>query len=56
MCYLHMINDILLFDNTAYLSSDDGFQDILNEGTLELELEDDAGSDYVVEVAKWSFC
>ena len=42
MCYLHMINDILLFDNTAYLSSDDGFQDILNEGTLELELEDDA--------------
>lgn len=57
MCYLHMINDISPFGrNTAYLSSDDGFQDILNEGTLELELEDDAGSDYVVEVAKWSFC
>lgn len=57
MCYLHMINDISPFErNTAYLSSDDGFQDILNEGTLELELEDDADPDYVVEVAKWSFC
>ena len=22
-CYLHMINDISLFDNTAYLSNDD---------------------------------
>lgn len=40
----------------VYLSSDDGFQDILNEGTLELELEDDADPDYVVEVAEWSFC
>ena len=57
MCYLHMINDISPFErNTAYLSSDDGFQDILNEGTLELELEDDADPDYVVEVAEWSFC
>ena len=57
MCYLHMINDISPFGrNTAYLSSDDGFQDILNEGTLELELEDDADPDYVVEVAEWSFC
>ena len=54
-CYLHMINDILLFDNTAYLSSDDGFQDILNTGTLELELEDDADPDYVVEVDEWGF-
>lgn len=57
MCYLHMINDISPFGrNTAYLSSDDGFHDILNEGTLELELEDDADPDYVVEVAEWSFC
>ena len=57
MCYLHMINDISPFGrNTAYLSSDDGFQDILNEGTLELELEDDADPDYVIEVAEWSFC
>ena len=57
MCYLHMINDISPFErNTAYLSSHDGFQDILNEGTLELELEDDADPDYIVEVAEWSFC
>lgn len=55
-CYLHMINDISLFDNTAYLSSDDGFQDILNKGTLELEIEEDAGPDYVVEVDEWGFC
>lgn len=39
MCYLHMINDILLFDNTAYLSSDDGFQDIfLMKGRWNLNL------------------
>lgn len=56
MCYLHMINDICLFDNTAYLSNDDGFQDILNQGTLELELEDDADPNYKVEVEEWSFC
>ena len=54
-CYLHMIKNISSFKNIAYLSSDDGFQDILNEGTLELELEDDAGPDYIVEVNAWEF-
>lgn len=55
MCYIHMINDICLFNNTAYLSNNDRFQDILNQGTLELELEDDADPDYMVEVNEWGF-
>lgn len=56
LCYLHAINDIYLFDNVAYLSSDSGFQDVLNKGTLEFELEDDADPNYKVEVEEWSFC
>lgn len=56
VCYLHAINDIYLFYNVAYLSSDSGFQDVLNKGTLELEFEDDADPDYKVEVEEWSFC
>lgn len=54
-CYLWAINNINLFENIAYLSSDDGFNKILNNGKLEFELEEDADPDYKVKVLEWEF-
>lgn len=56
-CYLWAVNDIDIFIVKAYLDGDNKeLISILNQGTLELELEDDADPDYVVEVEEWSFC
>ena len=55
-CYLWAVNDIDMFMVNAYLDGDNKeLISILNQGKLELELEDDADPDYVVEVDEWGF-
>lgn len=56
-CYLWAVNDINMFIVNAYLDgTNEALTSILNQGKLELELEDDADPDYKVKVDEWFFC
>lgn len=54
-CYLWSVNNIDMFMVKAYLDDNEELISILNQGKLELELEDDADPDYMVEIETWCF-
>ena len=53
-CYLHAIDDNAIFADEAYLGDSAYFEDLVANAKVILQVEEDADSDYEVNVLEWS--
>lgn len=52
-CYLHAIDGNCIFTDEAYITDGAGFEDLIADARVFLEVEEDADDDYEVDVLDW---